>query len=156
MDKAPVAEVAFGANGTLLAGSANKTVAAINPQPAWKLVARLGVSKDKPLDLSASPFVGRVLSLAFSRDGKQLATGGGDPSRSGELLIWDVQKRQMIRQIPDAHSDTILGLQFNWDGSQILSGAADKFAKIFDVKTGETHPVLRGTHASRARRGLAG
>ena len=35
--------------------------------------------------LSASPFVGRVLCLAFNSDGTLLATGGGEPSRSGEL-----------------------------------------------------------------------
>ncbi|MFQ5734040.1 MAG: c-type cytochrome domain-containing protein [Planctomycetaceae bacterium] len=148
--KAAVNAVAFGPNGWILAGSADKTLAAVDAQPTWKLVARLGVPQNQPLDLSASPFIGRVLSLAFSRDGKRLATGGGEPSRSGELLIWDVQKRSLVREIPDAHSDTILGVQFNWDGSQILSGAADKFAKIFDVKTGKhirsfeghTHHVL--------------
>jgi WD40 repeat protein len=148
--KAAIGVVAFGPGGLLLSGSADKALTARDVKPSWKLVARLGASGNDPLDLSMSPFVGRILSLAFSRDGKLLATGGGDPSRSGELFLWDVAARQMVREIKDAHSDTILGLQFNWDGTQILSGAADKFAKIFDVASGKhirsfeghTHHVL--------------
>jgi WD40 repeat protein len=148
--KAAASVVAFGPNGLVLTGSADKTLAAKDAKPSWKLVARLGAAGKDPLDLSSSPFVGRIQSLAFSRDGKLLATGGGDPSRSGELFLWDVAGRKMVREIKDAHSDTILGLHFNWDGTQILSGAADKFAKIFDVATGKhvrsfeghTHHVL--------------
>lgn len=148
--KAAVTTVAFGPNGLVLTGSADKTLAAQDANPTWKLVARLGITGKDPLDLSGSPFVGRIQSLAFSRDGKMLATGGGDPSRSGELFLWDVAGRKMIREIKDAHSDVVLGLQFNWDGTQILSGGADKFAKIFDVATGKhirsfeghTHHVL--------------
>lgn len=148
--KAAVSAVAFGQDGVLISGSADKTAVAWNTAPTWKLIARLGTPKDKPLDLTMSPFVARILSLSFSRDGKLLATGGGDPSRSGELFIWDVAKQTMVREIKDAHSDTILGLQFNWDGTQILSGSSDKFAKIHDVATGRkirsfeghTHHVL--------------
>jgi len=139
--------IAVGPEGTIVTGSADKTAVAWNGRATWKLVARLGAADEAPLDLSKSPFVSRVLSLDFSRDGKLLATGGGDPSRSGELLIWDVEKRSVVREIEDAHSDTILGLQFNWDASQILSGGADKFAKIHDVKTGEPIRTFEGhTH----------
>ncbi|MCH8830289.1 MAG: hypothetical protein IID45_11995, partial [Planctomycetes bacterium] len=148
--QSPVTAVAVGAKGTLLSGSADKTVISWNPRPAWKLIGRLGATQSAPLDLSTAPFVGRILSLAFSPDGRKLATGGGDASRSGELMIWDVQKKTLIREIKDAHSDTILGLEFSPDGKQILSGSTDKFAKIFDVATGKkirsfeghTHHVL--------------
>jgi WD40 repeat protein len=117
--------------------------------PEWKLVARLGAGED-PLDVKMSPFEFRVLSLAFSPDGKQLATGGGEPSRSGELHIWDVEKKTIAKTIEDAHSDTIFGLQFSQDGTKIVSGAADKFVKVHEVATGKhvksfeghTHHVL--------------
>lgn len=145
-----VTAVACGAGNVLISGSADKSAIVWNTKPAWKLVGRLGAADDAPLDLSNSPFVSRVLALAFSPDGRLIATGGGDPSRSGELMIWDVAKRSMIREIEDAHSDTVLGLEFSRDGKLILSGAADKFAKIHDVATGKkvrsfeghTHHVL--------------
>jgi hypothetical protein len=89
----------------------------------------------------------RVLSLAFSPDGKLLATGGGDPSRSGELFLWDTTNFNLVREIKDAHSDTIFGLEFSRDGKRILSGAADKFVKIHEVETGKHVKSFEGhTH----------
>ena len=137
-------------SGVVLSGGADKLAAAWDISPNWSPAGQLGPQADKPLDLAASPFVSRVLSIDFSRDGKMLVTGGGDPSRSGELMIWDVVKRTMIREIKDAHSDTIFGAEFSRDGKKLLSGAADKFVKIFDVGSGKhirsfeghTHHVL--------------
>src|SRR4029079_16075551 len=81
---------------------------------------------------------------------KLLATGGGDASRSGELMIWDVTSQTLVREIKDAHSDTVMGVEFSRDGKYLLSGGADKFVKIFEVATGthvrsfegHTHHVL--------------
>ena len=64
-----------------------------SPESAWKLVGQLGPSPDDPLNTTDSEFVDRVLALDFSPDGKLLATGGGEPSRSGELMLWDVETR---------------------------------------------------------------
>ena len=116
----------------------------------WQLVAQLGPSPEDPLNISDSPFVDRVLALDFSRDGKLLATGGGEPSRSGELMLWDVATLTRVREIVDAHSDTVCGVEFSRDNKYLLSGAADKFVKIFDVQSGQkirsfeghTHHVL--------------
>ena len=35
----------------------------------------------------SSPIIDRVTALDYSLDGKTLASGGGDPSRSGEVLL---------------------------------------------------------------------
>jgi WD40 repeat protein len=51
-----------------------------------------------------------VLSLDFSHDGKLLATGGGDPSRSGELIVWDVATQAPVKNLETAHSDTVFGI----------------------------------------------
>jgi len=143
-------DVAVAPSGDIVSVSADKTAKIWDAAPAWKLVGRLGTSDEAPLDLSQSPFIDRVLTLDFSTDGSKLATGGGDPSRSGELMIWDVNKRELLNTIEDAHSDTIFGVQFSRDGKYLLSGAADKFAKIFNVADGKhlksfeghTHHVL--------------
>ncbi|MBC8117224.1 MAG: WD40 repeat domain-containing protein, partial [Candidatus Saccharimonas sp.] len=114
------------------------------------LIATLGPAPENMLDLAKSAFVNRVVSLAFSPDGKLLATGGGEPSRSGELILWNVETKAIARQFVDAHSDTVFGIDFSRDGKQLVSGAADKFVKQFDVETGKlirsfeghTHHVL--------------
>jgi len=101
--------------------------------PDWNLVQELGPGPD-----GASAFSGRVLSLAFSPDGSRLATGGGEASRSGELTIWKTADWNVEREITDAHSDTVYGLDFSADGRFLASGAADKFVKVFNVEDG-TH-----------------
>ena len=134
----------------IISGSADKKLTLWKLNPEWALTAVLGPKKEAPLDLGASQFVSRVLSIDFSPDGKLVATGGGDPSRSGELMLWDVATGNLVRNIEDAHSDTIFDLDFSRDGKLILSGAADKFVKIFEVATGKfvksfeghTHHVL--------------
>lgn len=148
--KGAIQAVAVTPAGDIVSASADNTIKVWDRNPAWKLIARLGTSQDDPLDVSQSPFVNRVLALDFSDDGSKLVTGGGDPSRSGELLIWDVAKQSLERTFTDAHSDTIFGVEFSRNGKHLLSGAADKFAKIFDVATGKhvksfeghTHHVL--------------
>ena len=129
--------LAFTNESSLLAAADDQSAVVWDTNPDWKLVGQLGVPSDDPLNISASPFEFRVLSLAFSPDGKYLATGGGEPSRSGELMIWDVAKRELVRKIEDAHSDTVFGVEFSRDGQKIVSGAADKFVKIHEVATGK-------------------
>ena len=119
-------------------------------------VGRIGPKAETPLDTSSSSFVGRVLCLDFNPQGTLLATGGGEPSRSGELKIWNIPSLTLARDFKDAHSDTVFGVEFSPDGKDLASGAADKFVKVFDVRDGQTRPLVRGAHASRAGRRLEG
>jgi WD40 repeat protein len=100
--------------------------------PEWSLWKSIG-SEENP----DSPFADRVLALAFSPDGSKLATGGGEASRSGELMIWDVETGTLAGTFPDAHSDTVYGVEFSADGHLLASASADKFVKVFDLKSGE-------------------
>src|SRR6185295_13578127 len=99
--------------------------------PTWKLQVTM-----EPAE-GAKPPVDRVLALAFSPDGKILASGGGIPSRDGELLLWNAADGTLLREITGAHSDTIFDLSFTADGALLASAGADKFARVFDVKTGK-------------------
>lgn len=150
VDTGNIAALAFTAGNVLISASVDGMASVWDVNPAWRLIGRFGRSEENPLDFNASPFVGRVVSLDFSPDGSLLATGGGEPSRGGELMLWDVAKRALVRTVEQAHSDTVLGVEFSRDGKRLASGAADKFVKIFEVETGKhvrsfeghTHHVL--------------
>lgn len=139
-----ITAVTYASDSNVLSVAANNSAVWWDSMPEWKLVRTIG-SVD-----SAEQFVDRVTALGFSPDGKLLATGGGEPSRSGELKIWNVADGVFVREVMEAHSDVIYGLEFSPDGKQIASSASDRFAKIFEVETGafvrsfegHTHHVL--------------
>jgi WD40 repeat protein len=125
-DKAVVAVSAGGASV-----AADGAVRSAPWMPRWKLQVVM-----EPTEAPKPP-IDRVLALAFSPDGKILASGGGVPSRDGELLLWNATDGSLLREITGAHSDTVFDLAFTPDGSMLASAGADKFARVFDVKTGK-------------------
>jgi WD40 repeat protein len=149
VDVLPASQQAFAAHGMKTIGTSAFLVSGDNKMiarplfPDWQLTASLGGSEDG----GESVFVDRVLSLAFSPDGKLLAAGGGEASRSGQLTIWNVADAKLVREFSDAHSDTVYGLEFSADGKFLASAAADKFVKVFNVSTGEFVRAFEGhTH----------
>ncbi len=139
--KGAVLAAAFTPDGAVLSGGADPSAILWNSSPAWTLERTIG-NVDNP-----ATFVDRVTSLAFSPDGKLLATGGGEPSRSGDLKCFNVADGSLARAIVDAHSDTIFGLEFSPDGLYLASSAADRFVKIFDMTSGKHYKSYEGhTH----------
>lgn len=106
----------------------------------WELERTVGSATE-------SPFADRVTALAFHQQDTMLAVGGGEPSRSGQLMIVDVETGRIEQEIVDAHSDTVFGLAFSPDGKQIASCGADRFMKVFDIESGELVKTFEGhTH----------
>lgn len=132
-------------NGRLLTLSANGDSMDLWEIPgSWTLAKTIGGPND------TESMAGRVAALAFSPDGSVLVTGSGDPSRSGQLKLWDIDTGELLREISDAHSDTILSAAFSPNGKLIVTGSADRFMKVFQVSDGSfvrgfeghTHHVL--------------
>jgi WD40 repeat protein len=97
--------------------------------------------------LRLTGFADRVVALAFSADGKLLATGGGPPTQSGEVKVFEAAAGKLLTDIKDAHSDQVFGVAFSSDGTKLASGGADKFVKVFEVPSGKFLKALEGhTH----------
>lgn len=125
------------ADGSFVATKA-VTLTAGGAAPQWVLERTLN---EKGL------FADRVNALRFSPDGKTLATGGGELSRSGDIHFFDVAGGKLIRAWKEKHADTVLCLDFSPDGKCLASGAADKIARVTEIATGKQMNVFEGhTH----------
>ena len=98
-------------------------------------------------ETAASPFIDRVNALRFSPDGKLLAAGGGEPTRSGDITLWDSATGNLVKDWREKHSDAVLSLDFSADGKQLASGGADKLARVTEIAGGKSVHVFEGhTH----------
>jgi len=117
---------------------------------AWHLSDQWELDRVLGRDAASSPFADRVTALDFSPDGRLLATGGGQPSRQGEIILWDLRGPELLRRFDDVDSDTVFCLRFSPDGHKLAAGSADKFVRIIDLDSatvvrsleGHTHHVL--------------
>src|SRR4030095_9464731 len=139
--KAAVRAVAFANDGNLAAGAADRSVVVWDLKAEWKLDRIIGTGD------SSSPLVDRVNAVRFSPDGKTLATGGGEPTRDGEIQLWQVDTDQFIHSYTNVHSDAVFGVDFSPGGKYLASGAADKFVKVIEIATGKIVKQFEGhTH----------
>jgi WD40 repeat protein len=123
-------------------------IGAIAYRPDGKMLA-LGTYKEVRLADLTGRIVGalpghaeQVRAVAFSPDGILLAAAGGLPARKGEVKIWDVDKRTVVRTI-QGHTDCIYGVAFSPDGKMLATSSYDKLIKLWDVDTGKEIRTLK-------------
>lgn len=140
-----VQSLAFSPDGkTLASGSYREVKLWRSETPGqWTLARTLGGATDP-----ASPLADRVTALRFNPgDGKRLATGGGVPSRGGQIHLWDLATGAVDKSFDEVHTDAVTGLAFSPDGKRLASSSADKFVRVTDLDTGKVIRSLEGhTH----------
>lgn len=113
----------FSPDGKTLAISGNRELL-IQKSDGSGLVARLPGKAE------------RILSVAFSSDGKLLVAGGGTPAQFGEVQVWDVAASKLLRSAT-LTTDTVFGASLAPDGSRIAVGCADNTVHVFETATGK-------------------
>jgi WD40 repeat protein/tetratricopeptide (TPR) repeat protein len=125
-----------------------------DPQPGATYVRRAPLwlwdaTTGKALDPFPHSWI--TWATAFSPDGRMLLTGGGpyqkdrptgrtirhDLTRNLEgayARLWDAVKGDSLRWFP--HDNAVLAVAFSPDGRRILTGSADRTARLWDVGTG--------------------
>jgi WD40 repeat protein len=93
-------------------------------------------------DLGLSVFaqtLSSVVSVAFSPDGKLLATGDMD----GQIRLWQVRTGKQLFAFK-GHSGWVRSIAWSPDGRTLASGSNDSLVRLWDVTDGSEKQVLHG------------
>jgi WD40 repeat protein len=139
----PVSALAFSSDGRFLAeGQWGGTVTLWDLTTGTMLGPPIVVETEKP----GRDAAGTVWSIAFSPDSRTLASGTLD----GSLQLWDVATQRAKGSALVGHKGGIASLQFNTDGSRLLSSSLDA-AIVWDVGSGTVvgDPLVNPTDQGR-------
>jgi WD40 repeat protein len=117
----PITALAFDASGEWLAASGYHEITIWNSR-SGELVRRIGNVAERTFD------------LAFSPDGRWLATASGTPGKLGELKLFHATNGELARTFVTT-ADAVLALAFAIDGKRLAAGGADNVIRIWDVES---------------------
>ncbi len=100
------------------------------------LLRRWVLGEPKPAH-TAEAHSDNLLTLALSRDGKQLASGGAD----NLIKLWDPAALKETAQI-EGHVGHLTALAFHPEGKWLASASADKELKVWDLASKEMLMLL--------------
>ena len=128
----PVTALAFNPDGTRLIASGYHEITLWDPM-SGTLHRRIGGMPE------------RTHALVWQPGGNVLAIVGGEPGRSGEVLLADLSSNRPPIQLAVA-SDEMLCAAFSPDGERLAFGGADSAVRVFNIKSNVE--VLRLTQHS--------
>ncbi|EXA29668.1 hypothetical protein FOVG_18859 [Fusarium oxysporum f. sp. pisi HDV247] len=92
---------------------------------------------------------GWIFSVAFSPDGKLIASGSLDDT----IKIWNAATGE-VKHTLEGHDGGVFSIAFSPDGNLIASGPHDKTIKVWNAATGEVKHTLVGQSVSFDTTGL--
>jgi WD40 repeat protein len=123
---------ALSQDGTLLALARRGE----RPEESWIFLVELPSGRVRRV--VRSEHTSSVLRLAFSPDGKYLASGSSDQT----ARLWNVRTGACER-VFRGHTSWVWGLAFSPDGRRLATSSGDESARLWSVETGETEVVFK-------------
>lgn len=127
----PITALAFSPDGSEIASSGYHEV------NLWK--AADGTSTRRLRGLSE-----RIYDIAYSADGKWLATASGDPGQFGSAKLWIAEPNgggKPVRDLVEA-PDSVFAVAFSPDSKLVAAAGADRAIRIWEVETGKLHATI--------------
>src|SRR5205823_9012744 len=131
-----VASVAFTPDGKrVVAGGCGVGVKRRQARQEVKVCAAHTRQETRTLQGHAGP----VMSVAFSADGKRIASGSGDKT----VKVWDAHTGQEQLTLM-GHCRRVYSVAFSADGKRIAAGGNSKTVEVWDAQTGQEILTLKG------------
>lgn len=129
-----VTAVVFAPAGSVLASASHDATIRLWDTANGRLIRKIGVPDESPPppvpELFDDGQRGGVVAIAFSPDGRWLASGGFD----GSVRLWDVESGKAIRSMR-GHGREVTSLLFSRDGKVLTSGGRDNAIRLWDPTT---------------------
>ncbi|WP_435009277.1 c-type cytochrome domain-containing protein [Tundrisphaera lichenicola] len=81
----------------------------------------------------------RIHDVAYSPDGKWMATASGDPGQFGSVQLWIAEPEggaKLVRDLLET-TDSAFAVAFSPDGTKLAAAGADRAVRVWEVATGK-------------------